>query len=96
MVKVGGRTQEHLGRLRAQTAAPPTVIISHLPHLPPSLPAVMSRYSDAIKILGPKVHETIRTTPVLVVGAGGIGSELRASPAPRRVVDRSFAAGGLI
>jgi hypothetical protein len=39
----------------------------------------MSRYSDAIKILGPKAHETIRTTPVLVVGAGGIGSELRAS-----------------
>jgi hypothetical protein len=39
----------------------------------------MSRYSDAIKILGPKIHETIRTTPVLVVGAGGIGSELRAS-----------------
>ncbi|KAJ1462488.1 hypothetical protein M885DRAFT_505383 [Pelagophyceae sp. CCMP2097] len=34
------------------------------------------RYSDAVRALGSETHEALRTTPILVVGAGGIGCEL--------------------
>lgn len=66
---------------RAEAISQPSSSVRASPSAPHPRPlATMSRYSDAIKILGPKVHETIRSTPVLVVGAGGIGSELRTSP----------------
>lgn len=37
----------------------------------------MSRLSHSQALLGPELFEQIRETPVLVVGAGGIGCELR-------------------
>lgn len=82
MVAVQGPACPSIGGLRRRQSqqrpgSPLLLLLLLLLHDPRKLS--MSRYSDAIKILGPKVHETVRTTPVLVVGAGGIGSELRAS-----------------
>ncbi|CDZ97771.1 SMT3/SUMO-activating complex, catalytic component UBA2 [Phaffia rhodozyma] len=36
----------------------------------------MSRHSDTISLLGKDTFELVQNTPILVVGAGGIGSEL--------------------
>ena len=36
----------------------------------------MGRLDSTKALLGPEVFEKVRTTPVLVVGAGGIGCEL--------------------
>jgi len=36
----------------------------------------MSRYTHAQSILGAEAHSKIETVPILIVGAGGIGSEL--------------------
>lgn len=87
MVAVQGPACPSIGGLRRrqsqQRPGSPVLLLLHDPRK-----LIMSRYSDAIKILGPKVHETIRTTPVLVVGAGGIGSELRASCLLARRVPR--------
>ena len=38
--------------------------------------ARMSRYSHAQSILGSETHAKIEQLPILIVGAGGIGSEL--------------------
>lgn len=37
----------------------------------------MGRLSHAKALLGPQLFAKVRDTPVLIVGAGGIGSELR-------------------
>lgn len=62
------------------------------PHVLPTFAFIMppSRYTHASAILGAQAHGRLKTSKVLVVGAGGIGSELRpcftfASRSPRRV-----------
>ena len=45
--------------------------------------SAMSRLSHSQALLGPDLFKQIRETPVLVVGAGGIGCELRESPCSR-------------
>lgn len=37
----------------------------------------MGRLSHTEALLGPELFKKVRTTPILVVGAGGIGCELR-------------------
>lgn len=44
----------------------------------------MARASHAQALLGERVHERVRTCKLLVVGAGGIGCELRESIGTRR------------
>jgi len=49
---------------------------SHTPHL---IIAEMPRLSHSEALLGPELFKLVRQTPILVVGAGGIGCELRKS-----------------
>jgi hypothetical protein len=51
--------------------------------MPPSnLSSPKSRDFHARAILGPKLHDRLPDVKVLIVGAGGIGCELRMPPYP--------------
>lgn len=61
-------------------------VSSNFPALRAPSPVAMPRSTHALAILGPTLYSQLTTTRVLVVGAGGIGCELRTYISHQRVL----------